>query len=337
MTAKVTTVASKTSIGVNKKTSGIKNPQWELAKAGLAKEGLTKEDLVRGFEEITSGNRAKEDKKIPEDDLPEEQERDLHELSRQVQKELNKEYIPGKHEKGSVKKTKEMEEINKEYEKIILNGVRFAKGDTEDIPKAEHEKIDHGLGEPGGKDQPKEHKEEQKLIVILGGQHKHKSNTTEKAVLANNWPVFESDLSKDQERNKDGGKDVFGTKENFPPKENFSQGSGDIPKYPWQVQSKTNKIAYPHNFSYHRVTGQPYPSNYNKNPKAYIAVSVIAPKPMNPRSQEEDIELENELRQLKPWNHKQNVKSDLRNRWTRDVGRRSGTSERLFYRENYAP
>lgn len=77
------------------------------------------------------------------------------------------------------------------------------------------------------------------------------------------------------------------------------------------------KVSYPHNFAYHRVTGKPlyhHTNSNSKGPKAYIAVSVIAPK--NPTERDE-MNLENELRQLKPWTHQQNLKNmaDIRSKW----------------------
>ncbi|XP_049825145.1 serine/threonine-protein kinase pakG-like isoform X2 [Aethina tumida] len=72
------------------------------------------------------------------------------------------------------------------------------------------------------------------------------------------------------------------------------------------------------NFAYHRVTGKPI--YLNKNPKAYIAVSVIAPKTKNTaKTVEKDanLDLEDELKRLKPWTHEQNLKDmeTLRSRW----------------------
>lgn len=115
-------------------------------------------------------------------------------------------------------------------------------------------------------------------------------NKTEFAMENNKWPVFE-------EKSKPVNS-----------KDYTSFESSEVAKYPWQLQNK-NKAYSHNNFVYHRVTGQPNLPNLNKNPKAYIAVSVIAPKPMDT----ENIELENELRQLKPWtpnHHLLNV-----NRW----------------------
>ncbi|XP_022912995.1 uncharacterized protein [Onthophagus taurus] len=90
-------------------------------------------------------------------------------------------------------------------------------------------------------------------------------------------------------------------------------------KYPWEIPSKSIKNEkYPRNFAYHRVTGNPsYHTNMDNNPKAYIAVSVIAPKQMEDRRPNDALLLENELRQLKPWTHNQNLKNmaSLRSRW----------------------
>lgn len=72
---------------------------------------------------------------------------------------------------------------------------------------------------------------------------------------------------------------------------------------------------YPKTFAYQRVTGRPM--YLQKNPKAYIAVSVIAPKYINSGTKDEDMILEKELRQLKPWTHDQNLKNmaSIRSRW----------------------
>ncbi|XP_008195931.1 uncharacterized protein LOC103313712 [Tribolium castaneum] len=76
---------------------------------------------------------------------------------------------------------------------------------------------------------------------------------------------------------------------------------------------------FPKTFAYHRVTGRPM--YLQKNPKAYIAVSVIAPKYINSGTKDEDLILEKELRQLKPWTHDQNLKNmaSIRSRWV--IGR----------------
>ncbi|CAG9762315.1 unnamed protein product [Ceutorhynchus assimilis] len=57
------------------------------------------------------------------------------------------------------------------------------------------------------------------------------------------------------------------------------------------------------NFAYHKVTGKP--AHLKKNPTAYIAVSAISPKPSEPG---EDLILETELHQLKPWKNKVTTK-----------------------------
>lgn len=85
-------------------------------------------------------------------------------------------------------------------------------------------------------------------------------------------------------------------------------------KWPDFDSEKSGK-GFPRNFAYHRVTGKPFnTNNKSKNPKAYIAVSVIAPKPM---AKSEDVSLENELKELKPWTHKQNLRNmaAIRSRW----------------------
>ncbi|XP_056634383.1 uncharacterized protein LOC130443621 isoform X1 [Diorhabda sublineata] len=84
-------------------------------------------------------------------------------------------------------------------------------------------------------------------------------------------------------------------------------------------KEKSNKPTYPKNFTYHRVTGKP--DNTSKNPRAYIAVSVIAPNKTSSKTKavgiEEDLTLENELHQLKPWTHLQNLKDmeSIRSKW----------------------
>uniref|UniRef100_A0A6P7FRV5 Uncharacterized protein LOC114333350 n=1 Tax=Diabrotica virgifera virgifera TaxID=50390 RepID=A0A6P7FRV5_DIAVI len=85
-----------------------------------------------------------------------------------------------------------------------------------------------------------------------------------------------------------------------------------------KAKNKTSKSAYPKNFTYHRVTGKP--DSTSKNPKAYIAVSIIAPKtaPEDTNSKQSDeVTLENELHQLKPWSHVQNLKNmeSIRSKW----------------------
>lgn len=119
-------------------------------------------------------------------------------------------------------------------------------------------------------------------------------NKTNVAIENNSWPTF--DFTSKSTNSKE-----------------YVLDNNEIGKYPWQLQSKS-KAPYQHNnFVYHRVTGQPNLANFNKNPKAYIAVSVIAPKPLD----SENIELENELRRLKPWNRNRKA---FREPWEEDSG-----------------
>lgn len=145
----------------------------------------------------------------------------------------------------------------------------------------------------------------QKMIVILNGQNHNKNqNVTEYAMKKNQWPVFDTN------------------------DENYVTETSDMTKYPWQLKT-TTKNTYPRNFAYHRVTGKPF--NKDKNPKAYIAVSVIAPKPINTRSKMNDVTLENQLKELKPWTHSQNLKNmaAIRSRWVIQTDEEK--------KENYAP
>lgn len=74
-------------------------------------------------------------------------------------------------------------------------------------------------------------------------------------------------------------------------------------------------------FEYRVVTDRPFV--HSKTPKAYIAVSVIAPKPMEP--QEDDFFLENELRQLKPWPLQQEYQEaePIQPRWIKKAQQRN--------------
>lgn len=72
-----------------------------------------------------------------------------------------------------------------------------------------------------------------------------------------------------------------------------------IIKYPRQHENGNNYRG----FEYRVVTDRPL-QHHSKSPKAYIAVSLIAPKPIE---SDEDLILENELRQLKPWPHRQQI------------------------------
>ncbi|KAG5894671.1 hypothetical protein JTB14_017377 [Gonioctena quinquepunctata] len=133
----------------------------------------------------------------------------------------------------------------------------------------------------------------------LSSDHKNNTKKVEEP-KGNSWPSFDEDGSSIVK--------VVNINET-------NTSVGKIPKYTWQTPSKPSKPTYQKNFAYHRVTGKPI--NLNKNPKAYIAVSVIAPKPTHTRSGQEDVSLENELHQLKPWTHNQNLKNmaSIRSRW----------------------
>ncbi|XP_072378812.1 uncharacterized protein [Diabrotica undecimpunctata] len=97
-----------------------------------------------------------------------------------------------------------------------------------------------------------------------------------------------------------------------------------------KAKNKTSKSAYPKNFTYHRVTGKP--DSTSKNPKAYIAVSIIAPKSAskdtNSKQSDEEVTLENELHQLKPWSHVQNLKNmeSIRSKWHVKKNQKKGNS-----------
>ncbi|KAF5275424.1 hypothetical protein FQA39_LY06881 [Lamprigera yunnana] len=143
-------------------------------------------------------------------------------------------------------------------------------------------------------DNPKYNNNElQKMVVILNEKkQKPTVNREDEALKSNRWPDSQTE-----------GKIVY------KPNQDLDRQSFENSKYSWQSDSEGK--TYPRNFAYHRVTGNPlYHTNFDKAPKAYIAVSVIAPKPLHSRTQEEDLILENELRQLKPWTtNKQNYKN----------------------------
>lgn len=71
----------------------------------------------------------------------------------------------------------------------------------------------------------------------------------------------------------------------------------DTPQMKFKQDPAPNNKNRHHQFEYRVVTDRPFV--HSKTPKAYIAVSLIAPKPIE--SQEDDFFLENELRELKPW------------------------------------
>ncbi|GJQ66451.1 hypothetical protein Trydic_g4451 [Trypoxylus dichotomus] len=133
------------------------------------------------------------------------------------------------------------------------------------------------------------------LVELNDSYHKPK-NISQKALKTNQW--------------------TYGIVTNVVPDSSVDQREDSFSRY--QAQTKPMKSSFPRNFAYHRVTGNPlYHNNINNNPKAYIAVSVIAPKPINDRPTDEDLVLENELRELKPWTHNQNLKNmaSIRSRW----------------------
>lgn len=89
--------------------------------------------------------------------------------------------------------------------------------------------------------------------------------------------------------------------------------------YPWN-KSPIKPFPKEKEFTFHRVTGKPmhYRSNFDKTTarNAYVAVSAIGPK-------SKDALLEDELRQLKPWNHQDNLNrmENLRKKWFIQPGR----------------
>ena len=134
--------------------------------------------------------------------------------------------------------------------------------------------------------------EAQKLTIILKGRGRHESRT-------NRWS-----LKLDSSKN-----------------DTSTTAATSTTEQPWRIRQRT---PYIRNLAYHRVTGNPVPyrPGMGSNPKAYIAVSVIAPKRASTRTPDggdadDEIMLENELRQLKPWTHDQNLKNmaSLRSRW----------------------
>lgn len=188
----------------------------------------------------------------------------------------------------------------------IDNDLRTSKLLLENLPKSEKaelvlqkkEQFERTSEATTIKSKPAE--DVKKMVVVLNGNKRGKSRS-EGALKSNKWPEFEPE-----------GRIIY-----KPPSE-LEHQSFETSKYPWQSETKPGSKTYPRNFAYHRVTGHPlYHTNIDKNPKAYIAVSVIAPKPLHSRPQDEDLILENELRQLKPWTHKQNLKNmaAIRSRW----------------------
>ncbi|XP_045476286.1 uncharacterized protein LOC123681943 isoform X1 [Harmonia axyridis] len=133
-------------------------------------------------------------------------------------------------------------------------------------------------------------------------------NTIISTTSTKEWPTFENEESKVTFVNNELSSNA--------PTDRIKQADSE---------SSTTK-AYPKYFSYHRVTGKPI--FINRNPKAYVAVSVVAPKSPEVHS-DEDLELEDELRQLKPWTHSQNLKNmeSIRSRWIIDTSKEDKNAE----------
>lgn len=125
--------------------------------------------------------------------------------------------------------------------------------------------------------------EVQRLIILLDNEEqKTKNRTHQKA-----WPDLDEATKKEPTEK---------TTENL---------------YPWN--KKPPSFSKEKEFTFHRVTGKPlhYRSNVDKTTarNAYVAVSVIGTK--------NDKVLEDQLHQLKPWNHQDNLNrmETLRKRW----------------------
>ncbi|KAJ8963183.1 hypothetical protein NQ318_018648 [Aromia moschata] len=156
-----------------------------------------------------------------------------------------------------------------------------------------------GGSTPIGVDQRKETWNER------GSDTKHFDATREKE---SKWPTFEDEAQDNEYVKFVNNTSAVSTNHT---------ARNDVQKDSWQMQNRSAKSTYPKNFSYHRVTGKPI--YLNKNPTAYIAVSVIAPKQINVRSKDEDVTLERQLHQLKPWTRSQNLENtaDVRSRWAK--------------------
>lgn len=126
-------------------------------------------------------------------------------------------------------------------------------------------------------------------------------NVTENKLKSNNWP------------------DLYGSVRQNHKQDYFAE---EVPPIKYQPPQPGAINRNPHRqFEYRVVTDRPFV--HSKTPKAYIAVSVIAPKPMEP--QEDDFFLENELRQLKPWPLRQEYQEAeaLQPRWIKKAQQRS--------------
>lgn len=131
-------------------------------------------------------------------------------------------------------------------------------------------------------------------------------NITENKAKINNWP----DLNHNDR--------LYGV-----PRSNYKQDY--FPEDPSPIKLQPLPVAINRNqhrqFEYRVVTDRPFV--HSKTPKAYIAVSLIAPKPMEP--QEDDFFLENELRQLKPWPMRQEYQEadHIQPRWIKKAQQRN--------------
>lgn len=126
--------------------------------------------------------------------------------------------------------------------------------------------------------------EVQRLIILLDNNQSRTKNNTRK------WPNLDEDP---------------------PPTEKISTEN----LYPWNKPIK-NTLSKEKEFTFHRVTGKPlhYRPNEDKATarNAYVAVSAIGQDGGG-----KDALLENELRQLKPWSHQDNLNrmEKLRKKW----------------------
>lgn len=124
----------------------------------------------------------------------------------------------------------------------------------------------------------------QRLIILLDNAEQRTKNRSNSI---NAWPNLED--TKDKEKDEK-------TTENM---------------YPWNKAPLKPSFSKEKEFTFHRVTGKPihHRSSLDKSRNAYVAVS-IGPK-------NKDNLLEDELRQLKPWNHQDNLNrmENLRKKW----------------------
>lgn len=123
-------------------------------------------------------------------------------------------------------------------------------------------------------------------------------NLTDTKLKTNSWPEFKQT---DQQ---------YGSVRTSYEQDYFDENMSHMKYQPEQFPVNRNRHRQ---FEYRVVTDRPFV--HSKTPKAYIAVSLIAPKPMHP--QEDDFLLENELRQLKPWplQHDYQDVEPLQSRW----------------------